>query len=617
MKRALSFVFLVAAVPAFSQFTPQPQTTSTTNDQIIVTASALPESLLSTPASATVVTRADIERRASLDVADVLREIPGITLARSGSAGKATSLFTRGAASTQTLVLWNGVEINNPYFAGYDWGRFSTVGVEQIEVVRGPFSALYGSEAMAGVVNVITQPRTSGVRADLQVGGKGLRNGALELSHASPTSRANLAFERRQDDGFNPNDDFRQNSGHASWNWMPSAAFSVGLNARHTSYELGIPFNTNSDATALIPSLERRQSGRESQLAIPLGFTLFGLTNDLSVSESRHKDDFNDPQDPFLTSTATDSKLRRARFSSRSGQTFLGTFIAGAEIERASVTDLTNYGPNFENQRRNGRALFLEDRYTHPFSDETRFELSAGVRRDHFDFFGSQTSPRVAAAMIAGSHKIRAAYGRGFRAPSLGELYYPFFGNPALKAERNRSFEVGYDAMLGKGGLMSLTYFNSRAQDLITFDPITFISENLGRVRSDGLEFGLQHSLGAGSYTAVSYTYLHRNEDEATGERLLRRPKHGGSISTGYRSGAFDTSVTLRRSGTRDDILPIAPFTRVPNSAFTTIDWKVQLRGEHYTPYVKVENVRDKHYEEVLGYASPGRRVIVGLRIAE
>ena len=104
---------------------------------------------------------------------------------------------------------------------------------------------------------------------------------------------------------------------------------------------------------------------------------------------------------------------------------------------------------------------------------------------------------------------------------------------------------------------------------------------------------------------------------EATGQRLLRRPKHGGSISTGYRSGALDSSITLRRSGTRDDLLPIAPFTRVPNSAYTTIDWNLQLRGEHFTPYVKVENLRNKNYEEVLGYSSQGRRLIVGLRIVE
>ena len=140
MKRVLAFLVLFA-VPAFSQST-QP---TTINDQIVVTASSLPETLQSTPAAVTVITRKDIDERAANDVADVLREVPGLAISRTGSAGKATSLFTRGAASTQTLVLWNGIVLNNPYFSGYDWGRFSTAGVEQIEVVRGPYSALYGS----------------------------------------------------------------------------------------------------------------------------------------------------------------------------------------------------------------------------------------------------------------------------------------------------------------------------------------------------------------------------------------------------------------------------------------------------------------------------------------
>ena len=170
MKRVLFAVFL--AVPVFAQSTHNHKPPS----RIVVTASSLPETVAATPASVTVITREDIDARAARDVADVLREVPGLVLARSGSPGKATSLFTRGAASTQTLVMWNGIVLNNPYFSGYDWGRFSTAGVEQIEVVRGPFSALYGSEAMAGVVNVLTTPRSSGIHGDFESGSHGLRN---------------------------------------------------------------------------------------------------------------------------------------------------------------------------------------------------------------------------------------------------------------------------------------------------------------------------------------------------------------------------------------------------------------------------------------------------------
>lgn len=596
------------AVLAFSFFLQ-----SRINQEIVVTASSVPETVETTPASVTVVTKKDIEQRAARDVADVLREVPGLTLARSGSAGKATSLFSRGAASTQTLVMWNGIEINNPYFSGYDWGRFSTAGVERVEIVRGPFSSLYGSDAMAGVINVLTTPEQTHVRGEVQAGGRGLRNELIDGAWAGQSLLLSGAAEHRTDEGFHANDDFRQNSGNAFARWSPSTAFSLGLGLRHTTYDLGIPFNTNAAGTDLVPSLHRRQNGRESQASLPVSFAVFGLTNELTLSQSARRDDFNDPEDPFTTSTSTDSKSRRGRFTTRTAATSFGTLVAGAEYERQSVNDVTNYGPNFLNQRRTDRAVFVEDRFTQPIG-ASRFELSAGVRHDRFDTFGSQTSPRVAAAWMTNGSKWRFAYGQGFRAPSLGELYYPFFGNANLSAERNRSFELGYDAPAGRGGLFSITYFNSHYRNLITFDPSTFISENIGRVRTDGIEMGLQEPLTQSLYTAISYTYLHNAEDEATHERLARRPKHAGSIFLGWRNGNVDTSFVVLRTGERQDAQAVLPFARVTDRAYTTIDANVQMRMGSITPFVKIENLRNARYEEVSGYASPRRRAIVGIR---
>src|SRR5438132_982479 len=206
VKPVLSFILILCSVPAV-------HAQSKLSQEIIVTASEVPETIESTPASVTVITKKQMEERGARDVADVLREVPGLTISRSGSPGKATSLFTRGAASTHTLVLWNGIEINNPYFAGYDWGRFSTAGVQQVEVVRGPFSALYGSEAVSGVVNVLTSSQSNQIRGEVQSGGRGLRNAVIDGAWGSPSVRLSGGYEHRQDDGFSANDDFRQNSG--------------------------------------------------------------------------------------------------------------------------------------------------------------------------------------------------------------------------------------------------------------------------------------------------------------------------------------------------------------------------------------------------------------------
>ncbi|HJT18719.1 MAG TPA: TonB-dependent receptor [Thermoanaerobaculia bacterium] len=580
------------------------------SQQIVVTASELPETVESTPAAVSIITRKDIESQAALDVADVLREVPGLTLARTGSAGKATSLFTRGAASTQTLVLWNGIEINDPYFAGYDWGRFSTAGIEQIEVVRGPFSALYGSDAMAGVVNVLTAPRTTGARAEIDAGGRGLRNSVIDGAYVGSGIEVSGAAEHREDNGFNPNDDFHQNSYNAFAKWAPLKIFSIGLAARDTSYNLGIPFNTNADATALVPSLHRRQDGREFQLALPITFH----TTQLTLSQNRRRDDFTDPDDPFTTSQRTDARASRARLTTHSDTTPFGTFAGGAEYERAVVSDVTNLGPNFLNRRRTDRAFFVEDRYSHPVG-VWRLELSLGLRNDRFDTFGSQTSPRVAAAFVFGPQKIRAAFGEGFRAPSLGELYFPFFGNASLRAERNRSFELGYDTAVVRTGLFNITYFNARYRDLITFDPTTFVSENIGRVRTDGIELGWQQSITPTIYTAISYTYLHRANDEETGLRLARRPKNSGSLLVGWRSGDTQATAVVMRTGSRPDEMAIAPFSSITDRPYTTIDANVQHRIGWITPFLKVENLADAHYQEVSGFDSPRRRAIFGIRL--
>src|SRR5205085_4782155 len=119
-----------------------------------------------------------------------------------------------------------GIESNNPYCSGYDWGSFSTAGVEQVEIVRGPFSALYGSDAVAGVVNVVTAPATTGLRAEVQSGGHGLRNGVVDGSWAAGANHVSVALEHRTDDGFAANDDFRQNSGNATLRWAPAKTFA-------------------------------------------------------------------------------------------------------------------------------------------------------------------------------------------------------------------------------------------------------------------------------------------------------------------------------------------------------------------------------------------------------
>ncbi|MFZ2490988.1 MAG: TonB-dependent receptor, partial [Thermoanaerobaculia bacterium] len=544
---------------------------------------------------------------------DVLREVPGLTLSRSGSAGRATSLFTRGSNSTHTLVLWNGIELTNPYFAGYDWGRFSTAGVEQVEVVRGPYSALYGSDAMAGVVNILTS-RREGVGAGLERGGNGLMNATANATLGNDSLDGTLMYEVRRDDGFAANDDFAQQSANLRLGWNASPSIVAALLARHTTYGLGIPVNTNAAGDALVPSPERRQDGTETQLALPFEQTFRRFSYEVLLSESRRRDAFEDPQDPWgMVSSLTESTSRRARVTARA-VAGPGTLVAGAEYERASVDDVTSFGPNLEDRGRSETSLFVEDRSSIAISNETQLEISAGARFDDYATFGSQLSPRLAVAIVRGGTKWRAGIGDAFRAPSVGELYFPWSGNETLEPERSRSIEAGFDRATA-AGQFSATLFSSEYEDLIVYDLLTQRFANVGDATARGLELSIERSLGSALRAGGSYT-LTDTEEGGTGRELLRRPRHSGSLFVSHTAGSIQTNLVVMHTGDRTDVLPVYPYARVGGEAFTTVDLNVQHTGGRFTPYLKVENAGGAEYEEVRGFPSPSRRFIVGVRFA-
>ncbi|HXI13089.1 MAG TPA: TonB-dependent receptor [Thermoanaerobaculia bacterium] len=609
MKHGITLLFLLQLCsPLIAQLSPSVPL----SEEIVVTASATPDTLNDTSAAVSVISKDDMEERAARDVSDLLREVPGIQISRSGSAGKATSLFSRGGNSNHTLVLLNGIEINNPYFSGFDWGRLSTAGVQRIEIVRGPFSALHGSDAVAGVVNLLTGARRSGLDVDFQAGERGLTNGSIEGSWVARAFALSAAFEDRQDDGSIRNDDFSQKSATAGVTWGPTSRFSLGVTARRTDYELGIPLNNSADGRALVPSPLRRQSGDELQLSVPLSQHFSRWSYDLTLSESRRDDQFSDPDDPFgFTESSTRSTSRRGYLVARSS-TSLGKLSAGVELERSEVDDESTFGTSLDGSRRTNRAIFVEDRVSRALGNWASLQVTLGARHDDFEDFGSQTSPRVAAALVAGRHKFRMSYGEGFRAPSIGELFFPFSGNSALDAERSRSSEAGYVFNPGPETSISATLFRNDFRNLIVFDNPTFLFQNIGRARSRGIEIGAETALNEQLRAGATYMYLSTRQDE-TGDPLLRRARHSGSVFASWHLGRTATIVALSYSGSRPDLQPVAPYSRLIAPSYTVADLTFRYSLGVVTPYLKIENAADEIYQEVTGYDAPRRRALIGL----
>jgi vitamin B12 transporter len=602
----LLVLVLLVIPPSNSPTNPPPL-----SQEIVVTASTVPESMEKVPAAVTVVSRQQIEQRGATEVAEVLREVPGLYLARTGSPGKIVTLFTRGGSSKNTLVLWNGIELNDPFLSGYDWGHFSTAGVERVEIVRGPFSALYGSEAVTGVVNVLTASDRSFLSADAQLGQRQWAHGNIVFSHAAPWWYASGALEHRQDDGFAPNDDSEQDTAFAGATFRPGA-LSIGIQGRMVSHEVGIPRSVNATGTAFEPRLDRRERREEFQVSVPLRYAAKNISYELSAARSELRLEFEDPEDPFgrfgaETESDTDRVLGKASFSSS-----LGTWSGGGEYEKSVVTDVSTYGVSLDARTQSSRALFVENRGAVQLP-AGQLEYALGARHDDYDTFGSEVSPRLAAAWILDGHKFRAAYGRAFRAPAVGELYIPFFGNPELLAERSRSTEIGYDRFFPSGGAVFLTAFDTRFRNLIVYDTAANRFGNIGAARSRGFELGGATPLTRSLSASISYTYLD-TEDEATGRELVRRPRNSGSAGLNYQRGLFGAALVVLHSGSRLDVNDLFPFSLVMNESHTVADLKLDYTLGPVMPYLKFENLSNEAYEEVFGYPAPRRRVIAGIR---
>lgn len=606
MKHLSVFFFLfLLATPSFAQ---QQQTPSAMSADIVVTASSLPDELDETPATATVITRAEIERREARDVIDVLREVPGLTAPRTGSPGKTATLFVRGGSSKQALILWNGIEVNYPYYSAYNFGQFSTAGVEKIEVVRGPFSALYGSEAVSGVVNVLTSRTSPGGTVLVEGGERGLF-GALAAGAATfGRWSVNGAADHRRDEGFARNDDSEAVSftGGATFS---GDRFSIGLLARHSDYELGIPFTPNATSTAFIPSLQRRENADETILAIPFHLTAGNWIFDARAAHIEHNETFADPAGTFGPELSiTESRNRSGRATAGTSTSF-GVITAGVEIEDA-IADHVDVFSLVSSRERDSRSFFVEDRLSIPAGANASFELAAGLRHDEFNSFGSELSPRVAAAWVRSGHKLRAAYGEGFRAPGIAELYTPVYGNPELEAEQSRTFEAGYEHFAVNGSA-SVTLFRSEFENLIFFAS-DFVYRNIAAASSQGIELAARRAFGPLS-ASVSYTWLD-TEDEATGQQLARRPEHSGSLALGYDFAPFSAQLVIAHTGERLDVTDLLPFGNVTNEAFTTADLALHYDRGALSPFVKIENLTDEQYESVFGYASGRRRIRAGVR---
>jgi vitamin B12 transporter len=312
--------------------------------------------------------------------------------------------------------------------------------------------------------------------------------------------------------------------------------------------------------------------------------------------------DLEDGNDPFAAS-AIDTERDQARAVATWSGSDSFWVAGGAERGREVASTSSAFGPGLERARQTTEALFAQAGWAH-----RRVRVEGGVRRDDHSAFGAETSLRGGAVVaLSGRARLRASYGESFRAPALGDLYFPFFGNPELEPETAKSFELGFEGELGALSAR-LAAFRTDFEDLIQFDLVSFEPSNLGRARARGVETTLEARSGPWR-GRLDATWLEAT-DLATGAPLPRRPKWSAALVADRVGTRFSAGATVRFVGEREDV------GRVVLDDHTVVDLRAAWTPAAWlAPYARVENLFDTGYEEAAGFPAPGRGFAAGVAL--
>ncbi len=595
----ISILFLASVSGASAQQLP------VFKDTVVVSATGEEQPADQVAAASTVIPGWLLQAEGVATVADALRWVPGAAVLRSGLDGGVTSLFVRGTSSTHTLVMFDGVRLNSPFFGGYDWSVPLAAGLDRVEVVRGPYSALYGGDAIGGVVQLVPE-RASGntARALVEGGSDGWKLGELEAGVSSGSWDGFVSAESRSGHGNLANDAFWSRSGMVDLGTTLGSAGRMGFLFQRTTGTTEIPFS----GALLTP--HRWTSAEQNLAALPLHLRV-GSGGEVVVTLSRVERtvQYRDPDDPsgFVSGdTTADSNSANLTFHQSLGSHRLSL---GGEWREDAVSDGSNFGVNLADRRLSTRSLFVQDAW----AVGGGFGVLAGVRWDEADPWGSELSPRLTVSWEGRGLRTWLAVGRAFRAPELGELYYPFSGNPDLKPERSRSGEAGIALPLSGGrAVVQVVAFANRESNLIDFDLASFRFANVTEATQRGVESSWTAMLGACGHLQAALTWLSAHDGD--GLALLRRPAWTGALTVdGPIAGGVEGAASLVWVGSRPDADPVT-FARVQQGGFATANLAVTAPlARALRARIRVENVGDRSYEEVRGYPAPGRRVILGV----
>lgn len=614
--------------------------------ELVVTPTRLPTPPDAVVASVTVIDGDDIRARGIRFVQDALREVPGASVVQGGSFGAVTSMFLRGGESDYVKVLIDGVPVNQSGGA-FNWANLTTDNVERIEVLRGPGSVIYGSDAVSGVVQIFTRRGEGGfaVEGGAEAGTFGTVNGHGGVLGGTPRINYSADASRFATDGtYRFNSDYGNTALSGSVRGLPDSRTDASLSVRFTDSRYHFPTDF-----AGVPA-DSNQSSADAQLTIAadVGRRL-GSRYDvrLTAGANRSVGEFDDRSDNaadtlgFGFASQRTSRAVRGNIDARINGILspVLTVTGGVQVEQETERQTGETTSNFGGIATTPDTPFDRGRTTAGYYGQGVLDLASGLalnlnaRVDDNSAFGAFFTYRAGAVYrLPSGTRVRASLGRSFKAPTFCEQFCdaPFVvGDSTLRPERSTSWEAGLEQELADGRMsMWATYFDQRFHDMIVYDGSGVPGEptyfNGAAARSRGIETGLTSSLGRAVKVSLSYTYLMAKATDdgglpsatfAAGQRLVRRPRHSAELSA--RSRVLDR-VTVGGSliyvGSRDDVdFNQFPAERVELPGYATVDLATEVEVIRAGPgrpglsgVVRAENLFNRSYDQVVGF--PGRR---------
>lgn len=609
LKFSVSIFALLAAAPAWAQTAPLD------GDDIVVAATGVAQPADQTGQAVTVIKRDEIERRQTVSLSDLLATTPGVTVTRNGGIGGFTAVRLRGAEGEQTLTVIDGVRVNDPSSpgGGFDFGTLLSGSIERVEILRGPNSVPWGSQAIGGVINIVTVAPTEGVQA---------RGNAEYGAHDSVFANAGISGKRgafsgslnggylRTDGisaaavGSEP-DGYRQYGGSAKIGVEFTDGIGIDLRGYYADSRTEIDgFPAPAFSFADTPEYSTAQeiygyAGLHANLADGrfnnrIAFTLADID----------RDNFDAPG---IAVPAFFARGRTERYEYQGDFRIIDQvrIVAGAEHENSRFFDGT------------AASTGITSGYAQAIVTPVRqLTITGGVRRDeHRDFGGHTTFGANAALALDTGTTLRASYGEGFKAPTLYQLF-SFFGTPTLQPETARNYDLGVaQSFLGGRASAGVTYFHRDTNNQIDFDLLTFTYANLARTRAEGFEVELAIKPIDALTVTGNYSYIDAQNRAAGanfGKDLARRPHETVSVSADYR--LRDASIGATVSVVGDSYDNAANTNRLDGYVLAGVRVEVPI-GDTLSLYGRIDNLFDERYQVVRGYGAEGRAAYGGVRV--